>query len=159
MTAAAEDTFVATPDFDALVAELGNPKEMVTAITHHVRECEKTWREVFGIDLNSTYHFPVWPALREITDQYPDPEWPTVDSIWDELFPIEAIAGDIIDAPIDLGYLSLPLPLQEELESDLTPPENNAVSVVDTQHLEPVAEPLALPAAPAPDAQDEVDHV
>lgn len=93
-----------TPDYDALVEEIGDPLECVRDLDQLLASTQVTWNQFFAEQLDTSFPPPV--DVEQLLAQYPNPLWPTVQSIWDELWPPP-------EPPIDLGFLSLPLELQE----------------------------------------------
>lgn len=89
-----------TPDYDALVEELGEPAQLARGVDNVLIQSRITWEQVFEPELDSTF-----------------PTWPTVQDIWEELWPSPAST----EAWTDLGYLSLPLESQDWVVGKLVP--------------------------------------
>lgn len=152
-TVIAEDSFVYSPDYHCAVEEWGDPEVMVSVLSDDIAAAERAWKKQYGSDLTVT--FPEWFVLTDITDKYPEPQWPTVQEIWDELWPP---AEEPEPAPVVVMAELL------AAHPDATPAE--ATLIVEAAATMPAlpapVEPLALSAGPdtqqmAPVAQEDAE--
>ena len=130
-----------TPDYDALVETTGQPAQLIHLLDQLLAQARDAWNQVFTQQLDT--HFPVPVNIEEFLARYPDPSWPTVQDVWDELWPPP-------EPVIDMGYLSLPweyqdlsvgriVPTEPPWDSPVVDVELPAVSAEDTQQFAAVA--------------------